>query len=188
MPRPPGLARPPPALGRPARRWRLALGWALALLLTAGLLLAGAVAWYAPQLPPLDRVTRYQPRQPLQVVTADGVEIAQFGAERRQFVPISAIPLQLQQALLAVEDARFRQHLGIDPKGMLRALLAAATGGLRQGASTITQQVALVFLVLALHGQAQIERGAAGAQRAASALARRARGRDGTPAGGGPVW
>ena len=147
MPRPPGLARPPPALGRPARRWRLALGWALALLLTAGLLLAGAVAWYAPQLPPLDRVTRYQPRQPLQVVTADGVEIAQFGAERRQFVPISAIPLQLQQALLAVEDARFRQHLGIDPKGMLRALLAAATGGLRQGASTITQQVARTFFL-----------------------------------------
>ncbi len=147
MPPLPELGAPRPAPGRPTRRWRLALGWALGGLLAALLLLAGAVAWYAPQLPPLDRVTRYQPRQPLQVFTADGVEIAQFGAERRQFVPIAQIPPLLQQAVLAVEDARFREHIGIDPKGVLRALLAAATGGLRQGASTITQQVARTFFL-----------------------------------------
>ena len=76
----------------------------LAAALLAFALLAGAVAWFAPQLPPLDRVTTYQPRQPLQVYTADGVEIAQFGAERRQFVPIAQIPLLLQQAVLAVWD------------------------------------------------------------------------------------
>ena len=101
-------------------------------------------AW---ELPPLDKVLNYQPKQPLQVLTADGVEIAQFGAERRQFLPIAQMPLRLQQAVIAVEDARFREHAGIDPKGMARAALALLTGGRRQGASTITQQVARTFFL-----------------------------------------
>ena len=146
---------PPPQLPLPAasgsrwtgRCWRTAAWALLATVAVAGATLAAAVAWYTPQLPPLDRVTAYQPRQPLQISTADGVEIAQFGSERRQFVPIAQIPPLLQQALLAVEDTRFREHSGIDPKGVLRALLAAATGGLRQGASTITQQVARTFFL-----------------------------------------
>ncbi len=134
--------------GRPAWwRWRTLAWAALGTLLLAVATLLAAVAWTTPQLPPLDRVTAYQPRQPLQVFTADGVEIAQFGSERRQFVPIAQIPPLLQQALLAVEDTRFRTHGGIDPKGVLRALVAAATGGLRQGASTITQQVARTFFL-----------------------------------------
>jgi penicillin-binding protein 1A len=107
-----------------------------------------AVALVLPQLPPLDRVTDYQPRQPLQILTSDGVEIAQFGAERRHYVPIEEIPKLMQDAVLAVEDARFRQHPGIDPIGVARALLAAITpGGLPQGASTITQQVARTFFL-----------------------------------------
>ena len=137
-------SEPAKRLPRWARRLALAL---LVLLAFTLVLLLGAAAWYSPQLPPLDRVTAYQPRQPLQVFTADGIEIAQFGAERRQFVPIGQIPVQLQQAVLAVEDTRFREHVGIDPKGVLRALFAAATGGLRQGASTITQQVARTFFL-----------------------------------------
>ena len=71
-------------------RGRLQLGLlALTALILASLLaLAGASLWYWPQLPELDRVTNYQPRQPLQVFTQDGVEIAQFGSERRQFMAI----------------------------------------------------------------------------------------------------
>ena len=151
QPPPPQSPRPAPSghrsAGRGGRGWRVAAWAFLATVVVAGATLAAAVAWITPQLPPLDRVTDYQPRQPLQVFTADGVEIAQFGSERRQFVPITQIPPLLQQALLAVEDARFREHSGIDPKGVLRALLAAATGGLRQGASTITQQVARTFFL-----------------------------------------
>ena len=111
------------------------------------LLVAGAAAVYYPQLPALDKVTAYQPRQPLQVYTREGVEIAQFGAERRQFVPIALIPARLQDALLAVEDSRFREHGGIDWRGVARALVANLSGGLRQGASTITQQVARTFFL-----------------------------------------
>ena len=143
-------ALPTPATRRPARPpWqRLLLALAI-LLLLGGLALALAVAWALPQLPALDRVLNYQPRQPLQVFTADGVEIAQFGNERRRFVPIKQIPAMLQQAVLAVEDSRFHQHRGIDPRGLARAVLANLTGGLRQGASTITQQVARNFFLTA---------------------------------------
>ena len=141
-------ASPTPATRRPARlRWRHLLWATLALLVLGALALALAVAWALPQLPPLDRVLNYQPRQPLQVFTADGVEIAQFGNERRRFVPIQQMPDMLQQAVLAVEDSRFRDHLGIDPKGLARAVVANLTGGLRQGASTITQQVARNFFL-----------------------------------------
>jgi penicillin-binding protein 1A len=115
--------------------------------LASALLVAGAAVWWYPQLPPLDKVTRYQPQQALQVFTSDAVEIAQFGAERRQFLPIAEIPKLMQDALLAVEDTRFREHGGIDPKGIARALFAALTGGKTQGASTITQQVARTFFL-----------------------------------------
>jgi penicillin-binding protein 1A len=110
--------------------------------------------WAAPpqadaafELPAIDRIVQYQPRLPLQVVTADGVEIAQFGAERRIFVPLSRIPKRLQDAVLAVEDTRFREHSGIDPKGMARAVMSMMTGGMKQGASTITQQLVRTMLL-----------------------------------------
>ena len=76
-----------------------------------------------------------------------GIEIAQFGAERRQFVPIAEIPAMLQGAVLAIEDTRFEHHIGLDPIGIARAVLANLGGGMRQGASTITQQVARNFFL-----------------------------------------
>ena len=98
-------------------------------------------------LPPIDRIVNYQPKLPLQVLTADGVEIAQFGSERREYVPLARTPKRLQDAVLAVEDARFREHNGIDPRGMARAALAMLTGGRTQGASTITQQLVRTMLL-----------------------------------------
>nr|WP_315234458.1 PBP1A family penicillin-binding protein [uncultured Albidiferax sp.] len=138
----PDTPSPPP---RPL--WRTAL-WTLAAIAVAGALTLGiAVAWLYPGLPELDKVTRYQPQQALQIFTSDGVEIAQFGSERREFLPIAQIPQQMQDAVLAIEDARFRDHSGIDPIGVLRAMVANVTGGRRQGASTITQQVARTFFL-----------------------------------------
>ncbi|MBT9467137.1 PBP1A family penicillin-binding protein [Hydrogenophaga sp.] len=98
-------------------------------------------------LPPLDSIVKYQPKLPLQVFTADGVEIAQFGTERREYLPLSRTPKLLQDAVLSVEDARFREHNGVDPRGMARALVAAVTGGRKQGASTITQQLVRTMLL-----------------------------------------
>ncbi len=116
----------------------------LALAMPALTSLEVEAAW---DLPPLDKVLNYQPRLPLQVYTADGMEIAQFGAERRRFVPIGKIPKLMQDAVIAVEDARFREHNGIDPKGVARALLSMITGGRTQGASTITQQMTRTVLL-----------------------------------------
>lgn len=116
-------------------------------LLPLALMLLWAMLLY-PFLPDLGKVTDYQPRQPLQVFTRDGVEIAQFGSERRVFLPIDKIPKMMQDAVVSVEDARFREHGGVDPIGIARAFVANITpGGMRQGASTITQQVARNFFL-----------------------------------------
>jgi penicillin-binding protein 1A len=128
------------------------------LLLLGSLVLAGLAAltllvitlaalWYWPQLPALDRVTHYRPQQALQVFTQDGVEIAQFGSERRQFVAVAQMPQQLKDAVLAVEDWQFHEHQGISWRGLARATVANLTGGMPQGASTITQQVARTFFL-----------------------------------------
>ncbi|MFY9511869.1 MAG: transglycosylase domain-containing protein, partial [Rubrivivax sp.] len=131
----------------PALGWRR-LAWGAALVAGAGLLLLAAlVGWYALQLPSLDKVLDYKPRQHLQVLTADGAEIAQFGSERRLYVPLAQVPQLLQDAVLAVEDTGFREHGGISLRGLLRALWANASGGMPQGASTITQQVARTFFL-----------------------------------------
>ncbi len=115
------------------------------------LLLAVAVAWYWNDLPPLDEATDYRPRQHLQVLTADGTEIAQFGTERRIFVPIAAVPAPLKQAVLATEDAGFYAHGGISWRGLARATVANVMSvfdkGMPQGASTVTQQVARTFFL-----------------------------------------
>jgi penicillin-binding protein 1A len=120
----------------------------LAAALVLGLLvLALLAAWYWNDLPPLDKATDYRPRQHLQVLTSDGVEIAQYGAERRLFVPIAQIPKRMQQSVLAVEDAQFYEHGAISWRGLARATVANLTGGVPQGASTITQQVARTFFL-----------------------------------------
>ncbi len=117
------------------------------LLLVAVLALAAVVVWYAIDLPPLDEVTDYRPRQSMQVFTADGVEIAQFGSERRRFVPINQTPQLLKDTVLAVEDTGFYDHGGISWRGVARAFVANVSGGMPQGASTITQQVARTFFL-----------------------------------------
>ena len=113
-------------------------GGAVALACIAGI----AVVVLSPQLPDVSALSDYRPKLPLRVYTADGVLIGEFGEERRELVPIADMPKTLKDAVVAVEDARFYQHPGIDPKGLLRAVLANLRHGVHQGASTITQQVA----------------------------------------------
>ena len=121
---------------------------ALVGLLLIGLLVLGAMAlWYAQDLPSLDKATDYRPRQHLQVLTSEGTEIAQFGTERRLFVPIAATPKLLRDAVLAVEDHGFYEHGGISWRGVVRAAWSNLSGGIGGGASTITQQVSRTFFL-----------------------------------------
>ena len=124
------------------------------LILLAGLAAAGAflgglvIALAYPNLPSLEVLTDYQPKIPLRVYTAEGALIGEFGEERRLVVSIKAVPEQLKHAILAAEDERFYQHAGIDYLGVARAAYANLTqGGRRQGASTITMQVARNFFL-----------------------------------------
>lgn len=119
--------------------FRLLLLWALAM--------PFAPAATPLDLPELDALVDYRPKIPLRVYTSDHVLIGEFGQERRDFVAIKDIPLIQKQALLAIEDARFYEHGGVDFKGVARAVMADLTGGLKQGASTITMQVARDFFL-----------------------------------------
>jgi len=115
------------------------------LLLLCTLMGAGAYAASMLDLPSLESMTDYRPKIPLRVYTSDNVLIGEFGQERRDFVAIKDIPTMQKQALLAIEDSRFYEHGGVDYKGVVRAVLADLTGGMKQGASTITMQVARDF-------------------------------------------
>ena len=105
--------------------------------------MASALAF--PQLPDLDALTHYQPKQPLRVYSEDGYLIAEFGEERRAYTPIKQIPKLMQEAIIAIEDRRFYEHRGVDARGILRALVVNLSGTGKEGASTITMQVAKNF-------------------------------------------
>lgn len=101
-----------------------------------------------PNLPSLEILTDYRPKVPLRVYTADGYLIGEFGEERRAVVRFQDVPDTMKQAILAAEDERFYQHNGVDALGVVRAALSNLLGGgKRQGASTITQQVAKNFFL-----------------------------------------
>ncbi len=144
---------PPPVRGSAVRPWwaafvRLALGslgviGAGVLVILTCAAIALAVAY--PNLPELDSVTDYRPRLPLRVVSAEGELLGEYGDERRTFTPIGEIPKVMQDAVLAIEDARFYQHSGVDYIGVIRASLAQFGSVGSQGASTITMQVARNF-------------------------------------------
>ena len=130
-------------------RWLNKLLVTLALLTIIGFSLGGVLVAFAyPQLPSLDVLTDYKPKVPLRVYTSDGALIGEFGEERRQVVKINQVPEVLKQAILAAEDDRFYEHSGVDLFGFARAAAAnLVSGGKKQGASTITMQVARNFFL-----------------------------------------
>ena len=109
-------------------------------------LLAYVYLILVPDLPPITAVTDYKPKIPLRIYTADNTLIGEFGEEHRDFVPIKDIPDTMKKAILAVEDARFYEHHGVDYIGMARAVVSTATGA-PQGGGTITMQVARNFFL-----------------------------------------
>jgi penicillin-binding protein 1A len=117
-------------------------GAILAGLASLVLLVGIAMAVASPNLPDISDLSDYRPKLPLRVYSAEGVLIGEFGEERRHLTPIKDIPKVMKDAVLAIEDARFYEHGGVDYKGILRAALANLGRIKSQGASTITMQVA----------------------------------------------
>ncbi|MGH7228421.1 MAG: transglycosylase domain-containing protein, partial [Nitrospiraceae bacterium] len=130
----------------PSRQWP----WWKITLLVLGVLTVLVVAsavgafWYLSQdLPVLDSLQEYQPSLVSRVYSDDRQVIGQYYIERRLLTPLADIPQSLTQAVIAVEDARFFEHPGLDVIGILRATLTnLRRGGRVEGASTITQQLA----------------------------------------------
>jgi penicillin-binding protein 1A len=115
-------------------------------------LVAGAVAayflWdYSKDLPDHAALANYEPPVMTRVHAADGSLLAEYAREKRLYIPIQAVPKQVVGAFLSAEDKNFYKHNGVDPEGIVRAVLTNLKTGKKQGASTITQQVAKNFFL-----------------------------------------
>ncbi|MBB3808651.1 penicillin-binding protein 1A [Pseudochelatococcus contaminans] len=121
----------------------------LALLFIGGAAVAGLFIWkYTQDLPDYSQLANYQPPVTTRVHAGDGSLLAEYSRERRLYLPISATPKLIIDAFLSAEDKNFYTHNGVDPEGIVRAVVSnARSGGRPQGASTITQQVAKNFLL-----------------------------------------
>ena len=120
--------------------WIGGLGFAGAL--SGLLLIAIALSVAFPNLPDISDLSDYRPKLPLRIYSVEGDLLGEFGEERRNLTPIAEIPKVMANAVLAIEDARFYQHGGVDYMGVIRAGLANVGKSKSQGASTITMQVA----------------------------------------------
>lgn len=123
----------------------------LTVFILTALAVGSVVALYyyvKPELPSVDTLRDVRLQIPMQVFTADGRLISQFGEQRRIPVTLDEVPQQLIDAILATEDSRFYDHYGVDPIGVARAFrVLVTTGSIREGASTITMQLARNFFL-----------------------------------------
>jgi len=111
--------------------------------MAAGFIGAGYVYFhYSQDLPDVRLLKDYQPSTITRVYSDQDDLIAEFYIEKRIMAPLSAMPVQLKQATLAVEDSNFYYHFGIDPKAIFRAFITNLQAGhVVEGGSTITQQL-----------------------------------------------
>jgi len=112
------------------------------------IVLIGTYFYIKSDLPSVDVLKDVRLQTPMRIFTQDGKLISQYGVKRRIPLTLEQIPEQLQQAVIATEDSRFYDHPGIDPIGMMRALVnLVVTGEKGQGGSTLTMQMARDFFL-----------------------------------------
>jgi len=108
---------------------------------------------FGPGLPEINELADYKPPVMTRVHAGDGRLLAEHAEQKRIFVPQDAMPRRVVQAFLSAEDKNFFYHLGVDFKGIARAVVSnfknILSGRRLVGASTITQQVAKNFLLTA---------------------------------------
>lgn len=110
--------------------------------------LVGIYFYIKPDLPSVTVLKDVRLQTPMQIYTKDGKLISQYGVKRRIPVKLEDVPQELIDAILATEDSRFYEHHGIDPIGIVRAAVSLVlTGEKRQGASTLTMQLARGFFL-----------------------------------------
>jgi penicillin-binding protein 1A len=147
-----GEKRPRRKTGRSRRGRGWGWGRLFALLFKLGLLgafvLAGIVVWYAQDLPDIESLNSATRRPAVTLLSSDGETIASIGDVYGETLDLIDMPASLPNAVLATEDRRFYSHFGLDPIGMARAMVRnVIKGGVQQGGSTITQQLAKVLFL-----------------------------------------
>ncbi|MBT6135034.1 MAG: penicillin-binding protein 1A [Kordiimonadaceae bacterium] len=138
-----------------SKNWKNIFGGFVVLTLVSGVFVLFGTLYilysYGRDLPDYKQLANYEPPVVSRVYAGDGSLIKEYAREKRLFVPIFAIPPKVIQAFISAEDQNFYTHIGIDFKGLLRAVLVniknVITGRRLVGASTITQQVAKNFLL-----------------------------------------
>ena len=131
--------------GKKILKWLFILG--LVGGLSSALFLGGVFVYFSRQVPDFRSLADYRPKLISKIYSANGEALGEYARERRVYLPINDIPQELIQAFLAAEDTGFYDHHGYDMKGILRAVLVNTFTSRKQGASTITQQVAKTFLL-----------------------------------------
>ncbi|MGD9308329.1 MAG: penicillin-binding protein 1A [Desulfosarcina sp.] len=138
--------RQPRALFGRVIKWSLIAAFIMTLM--GATAMVGVYFYLVEDLPKITSLKDYHPPIITTVYSDDNRKIAEFYKERRVVVPLSKIPVQLQQAFIAAEDARFYKHQGIDFLSIIRAFIKNLEAGtIVQGGSTITQQVTKSFLL-----------------------------------------
>lgn len=116
--------------------------------LLAGITGALAFTYFNLDLPKIDKLQDYKPNLASQIISKDGVILAELGLEKREIVEMKQVPIRVIDAFLSAEDDKFFEHKGVDYWGLTRAMLANFRAGkVVQGGSTITQQVAKSLLL-----------------------------------------
>ncbi len=134
--------------------WQILILATLVFFLVAVAMVGLAATLIYPALPSLESLTDYKPKVPMRVYTEDGKLIGEFGEERRAFIQIQDVPMNMKNAIVAIEDHRFYEHGGVDFYGIARAAFNNITGRAHEGASTITTQVAKNFFS---HGERNLK-------------------------------
>ena len=123
----------------------------IVLFLTSLLLLFSALWYFSSGLPDYKKLESYEPPISSRVYANDGTLVAEYAIEKRLFIPFDSVPKIVVNAFLSAEDKNFFDHPGIDPRGILRAVINNFNNIINnkrlEGASTITQQVAKNFLL-----------------------------------------
>jgi len=139
----------PKSGGKTSRSWlATAIYWFIVLIVWGVIAILGVIVWYAYDLPPVDKLSAIQRKPSVTLLDRENRKIAEFGDVYGVPVQLNQLPKYLPDAVVATEDRRFYNHYGIDPIGLLRAMVKNVVAGrVVQGGSTISQQLAKnVFL------------------------------------------
>jgi penicillin-binding protein 1A len=135
--------KPEPVKAKPQSPFWMLVQWGVAAALWGVLIIVLVMVWYAREIPQITQKATFDRRPSVTILANDGSVIARYGDLKGQALSIDDLPPHVVQAILAIEDRRFYYHFGLDPIGLIRAMVVnTAEGRVAQGGSTITQQLA----------------------------------------------